>query len=141
MNWLLSEEPFDLQTEFGFSFLNYLMLGTSAAPLRMALEESGLGEALVGGGLEDELRQPTFCIGLKGVKAEDVKKVEELVMSTLEKLAKEGCARLATPIHPKQPNLKHRLPLKSTSSSSPVGQRVVWYARRKPLRRYRKPSR
>jgi len=90
VNWLLSEEPFDLQTEFGFSFLNFLMLGTSAAPLRKALEESGLGEALVGGGLEDELRQPTFCIGLKGVKAEDVKKVEELVMSTLEKLAKEG---------------------------------------------------
>jgi hypothetical protein len=44
VNWLLSEDRFDLQTEFGFSFLNFLMLGTSASPLRKALEESGLGE-------------------------------------------------------------------------------------------------
>jgi len=90
VNWLLSEDRFDLQTEFGFSFLNFLMLGTSASPLRKALEESGLGEALVGGGLEDELRQPTFSIGLKGVKAEDVAAVEALVMSTLKTLAKDG---------------------------------------------------
>ena len=32
-----------------------------------ALNDSGLGEALIGGGLQDELRQPVFSIGLKGV--------------------------------------------------------------------------
>jgi Zn-dependent M16 (insulinase) family peptidase len=75
VNWLLSEERFDVETELAFSFLNFLMLGTPAAPLRKALESSGLGEALVGGGLEDELRQPTFTIGLKGVKGDNVAKV------------------------------------------------------------------
>ena len=41
-------------------------VGTSAAPLRKALMDSGLGEALVGGGLQGDLRQPVFSIGLKG---------------------------------------------------------------------------
>lgn len=27
--------------------------------------DSGLGESLIGGGLEDELRQPIFSVGLK----------------------------------------------------------------------------
>ncbi|KAK3254691.1 Homeobox protein PKNOX1, partial [Cymbomonas tetramitiformis] len=71
-------------------FLDYLLLGTPAAPLRQVLEESGLGEAVVGGGLEDELRQPTFCIGLKGVSEENVPKVEELIMAELKRLSEEG---------------------------------------------------
>jgi len=90
VNWLLKEDRFDLETELAFSFLNYLMLGTPAAPLRKALESSGLGEALVGGGLEDELRQPTFTIGLKGVKAENVAAVEKLVMDSLTELKESG---------------------------------------------------
>jgi len=90
VNWLLAEERFDVETELAFSFLNFLMLGTPAAPLRKALESSGLGEALVGGGLEDELRQPTFTIGLKGVKGDNVAKVEPLVMDTLKQLRKDG---------------------------------------------------
>jgi hypothetical protein len=45
-----------------------------AAPLRKALNDSGLGEAIIGGGLGDELRQPVFSLGLKGVKPEDAEK-------------------------------------------------------------------
>jgi Zn-dependent M16 (insulinase) family peptidase len=48
LNWLLSEEPLDLETELAWGFLDYLLLGTSAAPLRKALNDSGLGEALIG---------------------------------------------------------------------------------------------
>jgi len=40
-----------------------------------ALNDSGLGEALIGGGLMDELRQPVFSLGLKGVDPKDCKKV------------------------------------------------------------------
>ncbi len=36
--------------------------------------DRGLGEDLIGGGLEDELRQPIFSIGLKGVKPENLGK-------------------------------------------------------------------
>ena len=95
LNWLLTEEPLDLETELGLGFLNYLMLGTSASPLRKALTDSGLGESLIGGGVEDELCQPIFSIGLKGVKQEDADKVEALVMETLERLEKEGFAASA----------------------------------------------
>ncbi|BDA40898.1 Presequence protease, mitochondrial [Coccomyxa sp. Obi] len=90
LNWLLSEEPLDLETELAWGFLDYLLLGTSAAPLRKALNDSGLGEALIGGGLGDELRQPVFSLGLKGVKPENAAKVEEVIMSNLERLAEEG---------------------------------------------------
>ncbi|PON69124.1 S-ribosylhomocysteinase (LuxS) [Parasponia andersonii] len=90
LNWLLSEKPLDLETELTLGFLDHLMLGTPASPLRKILLESGLGEAIVGGGVEDELLQPQFSIGLKGVSEDNIQKVEELVMSTFEKLAKEG---------------------------------------------------
>ena len=40
-----------------------------------ALNDSGLGEALIGGGLMDELRQPVFSVGLKGVDPANADKV------------------------------------------------------------------
>eukprot|EP00955_Chlamydomonas_euryale_P078320 363131-Chlamydomonas_euryale.AAC.5 len=40
-----------------------------------ALNDSSLGEAVIGGGIDDELRQPIFSLGLKGVKPEDADKV------------------------------------------------------------------
>ncbi|KAE8009011.1 hypothetical protein FH972_005469 [Carpinus fangiana] len=90
LNWLLSDKPLDLETELALGFLDHLMLGTPASPLRKILLESGLGDAIVGGGVEDELLQPQFSIGLKGVSEDDIQKVEELVMSTLKNLVEEG---------------------------------------------------
>jgi len=65
LNWVLTQEPLDVETELALGFLDYLLLGTPAAPLRKALNDSGLGAALVGGGVDDELKQPIFCVGLK----------------------------------------------------------------------------
>lgn len=90
LNWLLSDKPLDLETELTLGFLNHLLLGTPASPLRKILLESRLGDAIVGGGLEDELLQPQFSIGMKGVSEDDIHKVEELIVSTLKKLAEEG---------------------------------------------------
>eukprot|EP00850_Spirogloea_muscicola_P017373 SM000148S01050 [mRNA] locus=s148:321856:326518:- [translate_table: standard] len=87
VNWLLAEEPLTVEQELALSFLDHLLLGTPAAPLRQALLQSGLGEALVGGGLEGDLRQPSFAIGLKGCTAESSGKVEDLVLATLRDLA------------------------------------------------------
>lgn len=75
LNWVLTEEPLDVETELALGFLDYLLLGTSASPLRKALNDSGLGEAIIGGGLMDELRQPVFSLGLKGVNPDDSQKV------------------------------------------------------------------
>ncbi|XP_044489578.1 presequence protease 1, chloroplastic/mitochondrial-like isoform X1 [Mangifera indica] len=90
LNWLLADKPLDLETELALGFLDHLMLGTPASPLKKILLESGLGDAIVGGGIEDELLQPQFSIGLKNVSEENIQKVEELIMNTMTKLAEEG---------------------------------------------------
>jgi Zn-dependent M16 (insulinase) family peptidase len=95
VNWLLNDGPFDQETALAVGFLDNLLMGSPAAPLRMALEESGLGEAIVGWGLEDELRQPTFAIGLKGVAKEDIPKVEKLIEDTIASIAKDGFTQAA----------------------------------------------
>eukprot|EP00616_Rhizochromulina_sp_CCMP1243_P000175 CAMPEP_0118974666 /NCGR_PEP_ID=MMETSP1173-20130426/12764_1 /TAXON_ID=1034831 /ORGANISM="Rhizochromulina marina cf, Strain CCMP1243" /LENGTH=1033 /DNA_ID=CAMNT_0006924443 /DNA_START=71 /DNA_END=3172 /DNA_ORIENTATION=+ len=90
VNWLLNEEPFTPKEQLALSVLDHLLLGTSSSTLRKALTESGLGSAVIGGGLSDELSQATFSVGLKGVRAEDVSAVERLVAETLEKIEAEG---------------------------------------------------
>lgn len=46
------------------SVLDYLLLGTRAADLYKPLTDSGLGEEVIGGGLDVSLRQPTYSVGL-----------------------------------------------------------------------------
>jgi hypothetical protein len=75
VNFVLSEAPLDVETSVALTFLDYLLVGTDAAPLMKAINDSGLGESVVGGGTDDTLRQPTFSMGLKGVPPEDVEKV------------------------------------------------------------------
>ena len=96
LNWVLAPDHLDLETELALGFLNALLLGTAAAPLRKALNDSGLGESLVGGGMEDEMRQPTFSVGLKGVAPNDAEAVERLVLDELARLAQTGFTAGAT---------------------------------------------
>ena len=89
LNWLLPENN-DPERTLGLSMLSYILVSTPASPLRKALIDSGLGEDLVGDGIETELRQLTFSTGLKGIKKEDASKVEELIHTSLAALADEG---------------------------------------------------
>ncbi len=89
VNWL-GPDCMDVELVLAFHMLEHMLLGMPASPLRRALIESGLGEDLAGQGLETELRQLTFDVGLKGVAMEDVGKVEELILSTLQSLARDG---------------------------------------------------
>ncbi|GMH34188.1 hypothetical protein BSKO_02022 [Bryopsis sp. KO-2023] len=95
LNYLLSEEAFDTETGIAVGFLEYLLLGTPAAPLYKALNDSGLGESVTGFGIEDDMLQPFFGIGLKGVKPEDTDKVEKVIIDELKRLRKEGFAESA----------------------------------------------
>ncbi|CAL1389449.1 unnamed protein product [Linum trigynum] len=90
LNWLLSDKTLDLETELALGFLDHLLLGTPASPLMKILLDSGLGDDIVGGGMEDDLLQPQFSIGLKGVSEDDIQKVEDLILTTLKKLSEEG---------------------------------------------------
>ena len=88
-NWLL-EDTENVELSLAFRMLDHILLGMPASPLRRALIESGLGEDLTGGGLEGELRQSSFAVGLRGVEPVNAGKVEDLVMQTLRSLADDG---------------------------------------------------
>ncbi len=89
INWLLDELT-DPNAALNLNMLEYILVGTSASPLRKALIDSGLGEGLTGSGVAEDLLQPYFTIGLKGIDEGDAQKVEDLVIATLTKLADGG---------------------------------------------------
>ena len=72
----------------------HALVGTAAGPLRKALIDSGLGEDLSPvTGLESDLRQVVFAVGLRGTDADKAGAVEGLVRNTLEDLARKGFER------------------------------------------------
>ncbi|MSR82544.1 MAG: peptidase M16 [Candidatus Latescibacteria bacterium] len=89
INWLL-EDGLDIETEMGLQILAQALIGTPASPLHKELIDSGLGEDLMGGGMEGELRQLFFSTGLKGVKVGREDEVQGLVIAVLERLVREG---------------------------------------------------
>ncbi len=92
VNWVLPETE-DLLEVFAGDILSDILLGNQAAPLRKALIDSGLGEKLIGSGLSDYTRQPTFSVGLKGIDAGSSPQVEALVLDTLTELVEGGIDR------------------------------------------------
>lgn len=88
LSWMLPE--LDTEVDMALNILSYMLVSTPASPLRKILLDSNLGEEVIGGGLSDELRNATFSVGLKGIKAADAPQVEALILSTLKKLAEEG---------------------------------------------------
>ncbi len=89
LNWMLPEAG-DAALSLGFGILSHILTGTPASPLRKALIESGLGEDLAGQGFEADYRQMMYSVGLKGIAAENHDKVQDLILTTLAALAKEG---------------------------------------------------
>jgi Zn-dependent M16 (insulinase) family peptidase len=91
ITWLLNTQPLSPMMELAWIILDSLLLGKASSPLTKALEDSGLGEELIGGGVDDELLQSTFGIGMKGIKTrEDVTALEDLIMDTLHQLDTDG---------------------------------------------------
>jgi Zn-dependent M16 (insulinase) family peptidase len=90
VNWLVNEKPLTPTEDLVVGVLDHLLMGTGQSILYKTIIESGLGAAIVGGGLSDDLQQATFSVGLKGVEKENSKAVEELVLNTLAKIAEEG---------------------------------------------------
>ena len=89
-NWLMNERAFTPTEDLLVGILDHLLMGTGQSILYKTMIESGLGTAITGGGLSDELLQATFSVGLKGVEAENTKAVEELLLKTLAKVAEDG---------------------------------------------------
>lgn len=74
-----------------FKVLERVLLANAASPLRKALLESRLGEALADGtGYHDHFRQSVFAAGLRGINTEDAGKVEDLIFGVLKGLSEKG---------------------------------------------------
>lgn len=92
INWLLPETS-DVFLNFSLQILHHILIGMPGSPLRKALVESGLGEDLVGDGLETELRWMYFYIGLKGMSSSRVDDMVNLIYETVNKLIRDGIPR------------------------------------------------
>lgn len=92
VNWLINPpvDQMDQADLLTLSVLNHILLATSASPLRKALTDSGLGDDVVGGGLETDLRQMIFSVGLKGMTSDAVQKMQNIVFDVLQGVAKNG---------------------------------------------------
>ncbi len=89
VNWKLPDTS-DPVLNFSFQILAHALIGTPASPLKKALLDSNLGEDLAGLGLETELREMIFSTGLKGTRARNAKKIETLIIDTLQNLVRDG---------------------------------------------------
>jgi hypothetical protein len=68
-----------------------VLLGNAASPLRKALIDSRLGSELTHfSGYMDEQRDTLFGVGLKGARAQNAARVEELVLTTCRDLVTSG---------------------------------------------------
>ena len=90
MNWLLGPVPERFAT-LAVDALGEILLGNSGSPLQKALIESGLGEDLSGPtGLEGDLKQLVFSVGLRGTDPEKREEIEKLILDTLTELSEKG---------------------------------------------------
>lgn len=89
VNWLLPENADPVNT-LALGILSHILMETPASPLRKALIDSGLGEDVIGGGLDDSLRQLYFSSGLKGVNPDDVDNVETFILTSLADMVERG---------------------------------------------------
>lgn len=89
VNWLLPEGT-DQQLTLGLSILAHILLATPASPLKKALTESGLGEDVIGGGLDVETQQMSFSTGLRGVSVENLEIVQRFILDQLKEISENG---------------------------------------------------
>ncbi|HEY7745941.1 MAG TPA: insulinase family protein, partial [Desulfuromonadales bacterium] len=84
------------------SLLSSLLLGNPAAPIYKALLDSRLGSNLAPGtGYQDENRTTYFAAGLQGTEPERAEAIEQVILSTLEEVARSGFSpeRIEAAIH------------------------------------------
>jgi len=90
ISWLIgnSHEPLNLLEKY---FMSNILLDNSSSPLRKALEQSDLGKSPSPFlGIEPSNKEIVFMAGLEGVAADQAKNVEELILTTLRDLVKNG---------------------------------------------------
>lgn len=122
LGWLLPRS-IDLDELMQAHLLSRVLLDNSSSPLRAALESSDLGTApspLCG--LEDSNREMSFMCGLEGSEPEKAAAFEQLVMDTLEQVAREGVSQEMVEAQLHQLELSQR---EITGDSYPFGLQLI----------------
>lgn len=70
--------------------LTYVLFGNEAAPLKKAIIDSQLGQDILDCGDMELGHESLFCVGIKGTEPDRAEAFEELVLSSLRKIAREG---------------------------------------------------
>ena len=90
LNWLLFPVT-DARAVVDAAVLSEILLGHSGSPLARALLESGLGQDLSPVlGLETDLHEAVFSVGLRGTDPDHEAAISELILKTLGELADSG---------------------------------------------------
>jgi len=89
VNWLLAETA-DANLNLALHILEHILIGLPSSPLKKALTDSGLGDDLAGVGLEADMRQMFFSVGLKGMHPSNAIKVESIIFHTIKELVENG---------------------------------------------------
>jgi len=93
LSWLCSDVV-DVNENIALAALTEILLGHDGSPLTRALVESGIGEDITPvSGLEGEIREILFVVGLKSIEGNAEKKskeVEELITGVLRRLVSDG---------------------------------------------------
>jgi len=91
--WMMAENT-DYETALLLQITSGMLVGSAAGPLRKALIDSGLGEDLSPiTGVENDLKQIAFVVGLRGTDPEKAQRIEELTIDTLTNISKSGFDR------------------------------------------------
>ncbi|HPX56376.1 MAG TPA: insulinase family protein [Syntrophales bacterium] len=91
--WMLTDN-LDYETVILLEIVSWALVGSAAGPLRKALVESGLGEDLSPvTGLEKDLKQPAFAVGLRGTEPGRAEAIESLILDTVTRLVESGFER------------------------------------------------
>jgi Zn-dependent M16 (insulinase) family peptidase len=93
MAWLLGKST-NLEDLYKAQLLSSVLLDNSASPLLQALETTDLGRAPSSlCGHEDSFREMSFLCGLEGCAQDSTAAIEQLILDTLQRVAREGVAQ------------------------------------------------
>lgn len=79
----------DPEHQLAMEMLNYLLLGTPAAPLKKALIKEGIGKDVFGS-YDSSIQQPVFSVIIKNSEVEKLELFTNLVRKTLQDLVDDG---------------------------------------------------
>jgi hypothetical protein len=90
VNWLTGRTT-DPLTLLSLQVLEGILIGHPGTPLQKLIDDTDLGEDMApSSGLESDLRDITFTLGIRGILPEKAKDFERLILEELRRLADEG---------------------------------------------------